>query len=183
MPGEVPAVSTAGHRTMTHLEDLWRRKPDDQIIDASACLDEYGDDARAIIQAEFLRRRLVPPWKTEVAPGVLATITRLQRRFVGLVTAQWLSLILVGPVTAYVPASVAATVGLLFTLVFVITLVALPLTGRKLLALLEVDSPGKTASLMYMPLFSLLVLIGSRGIREQWSKRHGIELGLFGPKR
>jgi uncharacterized RDD family membrane protein YckC len=41
---------------MSDAEEIWRRRSDEQILEAAQALDEYTDEGRSVIQAELLRR-------------------------------------------------------------------------------------------------------------------------------
>jgi len=41
---------------MSKLEEVWRRRTDDQLVEAAQCLDEYTDEGRDVIRAELRRR-------------------------------------------------------------------------------------------------------------------------------
>jgi hypothetical protein len=41
---------------MSDAEEIWRRKPDTDILTAATCLDEYTDEGRRVILAEARRR-------------------------------------------------------------------------------------------------------------------------------
>jgi uncharacterized RDD family membrane protein YckC len=41
---------------MSDAEDIWKRRSDEQILDAAQALDEYTDEGRRLIHAELLRR-------------------------------------------------------------------------------------------------------------------------------
>ena len=46
---------------MTEIEQVWRRKSDEEVLDAMAHIEEYRSPAQSAIRAEHLRRGLPPP--------------------------------------------------------------------------------------------------------------------------
>ena len=164
---------------MSELEELWRHKSDDQVVEAFTSLDKYSADGQRVIRGEFLRRGLIESSKKPLTLVEVEHIARLHRRFAALVGAQWMSII---PMTL-LPRSVLGPVLALCAIVFLVAVVSVPMTGYMLLKRLEVDSPGRTALLMYMPLFSLLTLLGMRTFNQQWSKKYGVGVGILGPTK
>jgi hypothetical protein len=167
----------------TDLEDLWRHKTNAQLVDAFLWLAEYSAEGQRVIRAELARRHLAEPAPKMLSFHQVETVARLQRRFVGLVAAEWLSLIVGIAVNALFPGGIGSTAAFVGVCVFIGARVALPFTGYKLLTCLEIESPRGTAILMQMPLFSLLVLMGLRSLTDRWSRMHGIEVGILGPTR
>jgi len=167
---------------MTDLEELWKGKSDGQVLEAVAYLSDYSDEAGRVIQAEFDRRQLQMPTRRPVSATDVAAVTRLHRRFARLVVAQWSVLLFLVFGGDFVPNGMVSTLWPVLTLVLLGTLIAIPVTGYQLLKRLEVDTPGRTAALMYMPLFGLLSLFGLKAIEERWGKLHGIEVGVLGPR-
>jgi hypothetical protein len=43
---------------MSHAEEIWRRRSDEQLLEAARHLDEYTEEGRSAIRAELLRRGL-----------------------------------------------------------------------------------------------------------------------------
>jgi hypothetical protein len=168
---------------MTDLEELWRSRTDEQLLEAFSALEEYSEQGQRVIHAEFVRRGLAEPTKKPITFQDALAVRTLHRRFIGSVCAQWLSLIFLVFLGSYFPRSVDAALGLLCVGVFVITWVLVPATGYKLMKQLEVESPGPLAILMCAPLFSLLVLIGIRSFTARWSKEHGVAVDFLGPTK
>lgn len=81
------------------------------------------------------------------------------------------------------PRSLGSILALLCLAVFLMALIVVPMTGYKLLKRLEVESPGRLAVFMYMPLFSLLALIGMRSLTQRWSKDYGVDVDFLGPTK
>ena len=82
----------------------------------------------------------------------------------------------------FLPAG-SPVLALVCVLVFLIASISAPIAGYKLLKGLEIDAPGRTALFMYLPLFSLLTLVGMRSFNRQWSRHYGVEAGILGPTR
>jgi hypothetical protein len=168
---------------VTDLEALWRRKNDEQLLEAFAYLGEYSEEGQRVIRAEFIRRGLAEPSQKAITFQEAATVATLHRRFVGLVGAQWVSLIFILFVARLLPRDVGTLLALLCFGVFLVALIAVPMTGYKLLQRLEVESPGRLAIFMYMPLFSLLTLIGMRSFTQRWSREYGVDVDFLGPTK
>ena len=167
---------------MGDVEDVWRRKSEQQLVDAFRCIEEYGVDGQRAIRAEFSRRGLPEPSTKPITFGEVEAVARLHRRFAFLVGAQWSSMIGFGFLFLRVPGNSTASIfAILCGTTFLLTLIAVPMTGYKLLKALGVDSPGGTAVLMRMPLFALLMVVGMRSFNAQWSREYGVEVGLLGP--
>ncbi len=164
---------------MSELDEVWQRKSDDELIEAFRCLDEYGSDGQEAIRGELVRRGLSEPSTTPVSVREAEAVARLHRWLAGLVAAQWLSLIVMAFFSG--PSDVGALLALVCVGVFLFAVVAVPVTGHTLMKRLGVESPGRLAVLMYMPLFSLLVVFGMRTFNGRWSKEHGLDVGLLGP--
>jgi len=165
---------------MGDVEDVWRRKSEQQLVDAFRCIEEYGVDGQRAIRAEFSRRGLPEPSKKPITLGEVEAVARLHRRFAFLVGAQWSSLI--GFLFWQVPGnSTESILAILCGTTLLLTFIAVPMTGYKLLNALGVESPRGTAVLMRMPLFGLLMVLGMRSFNAQWSREYGVEVGLLGP--
>lgn len=162
--------------TRVNFEAEWRAKTDEQLLEAVGCLDDYTADAQRVIQAEMQRRGLAAPPETSVAFEEANAMARLYRRFVSLVVLQWITLLVVvlNPLDRSAVVATAAWA-------FLFAVVALPITGYKLLKKLGVDSPGRSAVFMYMPGFSLLYLVVLGSFARTWGKRHRVEMGWLGP--
>lgn len=50
-----------GRRHMADAEAIWRRKSDEELLEAVAVISEYTEEGQAIIRAEMKRRRLQEP--------------------------------------------------------------------------------------------------------------------------
>lgn len=168
---------------MTELEELWRRKSDEQLFEAFAYLDEYSDEGQRVIRGEFLRRNLTEPSKKPITFREAAHVATLYRRFAAVVAGQWLSLIVMIFVTPLLSRSAGSILALLCLVVFLMSLIVVPMTGYRLLKCVEVESPGRLAVLMRMPLFSLLALMGMRSFTQRWSKDYGVDMGFLGPTK
>jgi hypothetical protein len=168
---------------MTELEELWLRQSDEQLLEAFASLDEYSPASQDAIRAEFVRRGLAQPSQKSITFHEAEAVARLHRRLVGFVAAQWLSLICLIFMMPLLPRDVGAVAALLCISLFLVAMIALPLTGYQLLTRLEVERPGGIAFFMYMPLVSLLTLIGLRSLTQRWGKTYRIDVDFFGPTK
>ena len=77
---------------MSEVDDVWRQKSDEQVLEAFMSLDDYGSDGQRAIRAEFVRRSLAVPTTTPITCHEAEAVARLHRWFAGLVFAQSLSL-------------------------------------------------------------------------------------------
>ena len=93
---------------VTELEELWRRKNDEQLFEAFAYLEEYSEEGQGVIRAEFLRRGLVERSKRSITFQEAAAVATLRRRLVGFVAAQWLSLIAIVFIAPILPRDVGS---------------------------------------------------------------------------
>src|SRR5918996_854574 len=161
---------------MMDLQSHWERQSDEQLLEAAEGIDDYTDEGRTAIRAELHRRGLVVPPKRLATLDEAARVARLYRRFVLLIALQWIPLLLLvaDPLRGSVVAGVAS---LLLLGAFVVALVLTPITGYRLLRLLEVDSPGRLAGLMYWPLFSLLSFFLIAAYARRWRRRRGVATG------
>jgi hypothetical protein len=165
----------------TELEDLWRRRNDEQLVDAFLYLSEYSGEGQRIIRAEFVRRHLPEPVRKTLSLDQIETVARLQRRLIGLIAAQWLLPLAIVMINILSPSVIALIPALLCLCLWVAAGRALPATARQLLACLEVDSPGQIAGLMGIPLVNLLTLVGWRSLTDRWGRAHGVNVGWLGP--
>jgi hypothetical protein len=168
---------------MTDLDDLWHLKSDAQLREAFIYRDEYSEESQAALRAEFTRRGLAEPSHKSITCEEAKGVARLYRLFAGLVGAQWLLLGAIVFISPIIKGDVGALVGLLCVVLLLVTLIAAPVTGYRLLKRLEVESPGGLALVMYAPLFSLLTLFGMRAFMQRWSKEYGVEVGFLGPDK
>jgi hypothetical protein len=147
-------------------------------------IDEYNREGQEAIRAEFLRRGLAEASQKSITYHEAEAVASLHRRLVGFVGAQWLSFITFYIIASLRPRDVGvAVVALLCFGVFLVALIAVPMTGYKLFKRLEVESPGRIAVFMYTPLVSLLTLIGMRSFTQRWGKEYGIDVDFFGPTK
>jgi hypothetical protein len=61
------------------LQDVWRRRSDDQLVDAFRCIDEYGAESQSVIRAELVRRGLGEPSTTPIMFHDAEAVAPLQR--------------------------------------------------------------------------------------------------------
>jgi hypothetical protein len=163
------------------LDTVWRNRSDDQVSAALESLDDYNDDAQAIIRAEQLRRGLPPPIApTQMRGDDVGDVARLHRVVLTLVAVQWGAVLYalfvhdqLSPVAAGLLTSVSV-------LVLLFSMVAIPIASYRLLKRLQV-APG-LALLTCMPLLSLLVVLSFRYIAADWARRHRVSVSLLGPK-
>jgi hypothetical protein len=169
---------------MTELEELWHGRSDEQLFEALSSLEEYSQDGQKVIHAEFVRRGLTEPARKPITFEEAVAVRVLQRRFIGLVGTQWVSLGLLSLLAPTASTTVGFAIVLLCAAGFSLACVLVPVTGYKLLKRLEVKSPGGLAILMLcMPLFSLLVVVGIRSFTKRWSKEYGVQVDFFGPTK
>jgi len=155
---------------MMDLHSHWERQSDEQLLEAAEGIDDYTDEGRTAICEELHHRGLVVPPKRLATVDEAASVASLYHRLVLLIALQWIPplLLVAGLLRGSVLAGVAA---LVLVGAFVVASVLTPITGYRLLKLLEVDSPGRLAALMYMPLFSLLSFIVIAGYVRRWRQR------------
>jgi hypothetical protein len=60
--------------TARELEDLWRAKSDDELLEAAAQLGEYTPDGQKVIRAELMRRGFEDPMDQRGEAGGAATV-------------------------------------------------------------------------------------------------------------
>lgn len=156
---------------MSNLQTVWRDRTDEQVREALGALSDYGAEAQAILLEEQARRGIVLPTAAELPVGDVAGVARIHRLLVILVAGQWLSMayvLLGGPLVS------------LAALVIIGTVFPIRIVSAKLLALVEADA--RLLTLASIPLFGLILVFKFPSIAASWARRHGVEVGLSGPK-
>lgn len=167
---------------MSDLQTVWRARTDAQVLEALTCLSDYNDEAQATIRSELTRRGLEAPAPEPPAlPADIEGIARLHRVFVTLVAVQWTSLLYAIFVLDELPPMLTALLTPTSQLLLVVTVIAIPIVGHRLLKRLDVDAA--IAIMTYAPLFSLLSVLSFPYIASAWARRHGAEVGVWGVKR
>ncbi len=54
---------------MSKVEEIWRRKSDDEVAKAGGCLSDYTEEGQAAIRAELRRRGLPEPPLARTTPA------------------------------------------------------------------------------------------------------------------
>lgn len=162
---------------MNEVDEVWRQKSDEQVLEAFVSLDDYGTEGQRAVQAEFVRRGLAVPATKPITSQEAEAVARLHRWFALLVFAQSLSFAAI----LWTPLGYLRAVRPLLALIFIGSVVAAPVMGYRLLKKLGVERPSRTAMFMYWPLFSALTLLGMRSFNGQWSKEHKVDVGILGP--
>ncbi|MEO5822467.1 MAG: hypothetical protein ABIT71_18315 [Vicinamibacteraceae bacterium] len=157
---------------MSDLQTLWRNRNDEQVREALEVLSDYGDEAQAILRAEQSRRGILMPAAVELPLGDVQAVARTHRVLVTLVAIQWMSLVYAvfvnGP---QAPAAALVMIGVTFPI---------RIFSAKLLALVDADS--RLLTLASVPLFGLILVFKFPGIAAKWARRHGVDVGLSGPR-
>jgi len=142
------------------LDTLWRNRSDDQVSAALDCLDDYNEDAQAIIRAEQGRRGLPPPILRPTAGTDLSLVDVSIRD--------------------ELPSTLAAPLTTVSMLALIVTVFAIPVASYRLFKRLGVSSG--LALLTYAPLLGLLFVLGFRYVAADWAKRNRVAVSLSGPK-
>jgi len=98
---------------MSDAEGVWRRRSDDQLIEAAQRLDEYTDEGRNVIRAEMLRRGIVkqapaPDSRTSEIPGP-DNLASLGDRLLGQILDSIVAIVVI--VVSAVPSAMSDTIG------------------------------------------------------------------------
>ena len=155
---------------MADLQTLWRNRSDDQVRDALASLDDYSQEAQAVIRGEQVARGLPAPRVHDpLVDDVLPDVGNAHRVLVGLVALQWTALLYFVVLQDWLPGSLRRTVTDVAALVLVGTIVAVPIAIRWLVKRLGVSS--SLAWFSAMPLLGLLFVLNYRSIVASAAKR------------
>ena len=156
------------------LDDVWSGKSNEQLFEAQACLSDYNDQAQAVIRAECLRRGIEPPQRSETSAVDVAAVTSLHGWYIRCVVTQWLLFALLILQPEFLRPVLAGLLPAL-ALLFLATMVALPIIGTRLLARLGDTQQRGWAVLMSWPLFGLLSLFGLQAMVHRWRRLRGVE--------
>lgn len=155
---------------MADLQTLWRNRSDDQVVEALASLDDYSQEAQAVIRREQIARGLPPPLVLgPMAGDALPDVGPARRLAFGLVALQWTTLLYFLVLQDSLPGPLRATVTDMAAVVFLATVIAVPIAIRRLVRQL-----GMASSLSWfsaMPLLSLLFVLNYRSIVASAAQR------------